>query len=621
MIFTIWCFTALGQVDTMALDSTQELTLSAVTVVSSARSSTANRQWSEEELVRGNRSNIGDLLQGSGSVHVKSYVPGGIATVSLRGAGTGRNSTTWNGMPLQGSTLGLLDYSLINVMLMEQVGVELGGDAGRYGTGSIGGNVALNNRRDFTLDEGFSFSSKTQAGSFGRFQQAAKFSLDKGKWWLSTRLAYDAAKNNFAFELRSDLPKKVNTNAAYEQLSFLQSIVYNASANQSLSLHFWTQYNYREVPPTLVQNISDAAVNDDFVRLQMIHERVYDAGIMWKNTLSYLADNNKFDDPRNGIVGINTSRQWYGKSKLSKTVDNSYWELGVSNRYTTATTINYESGRTQNQLNVFAYYALNLELWDFTASLRQEWLDKNVHPISGKLAATYQVNEELALGASLNRFYRSPGLNDQYWAPGGNINLTPERGWGAEFSLIYKPVKQLNFSAIVYQKRIENWIQWGLLESADFFSAINLPLVWSRGLEVALDYRIEMEKSSWYLYSAYQYNRSTYEFELSNPAIKSGEQTFYAPVNQAQIGVEWILKNWSAKYQQQYQSSVRTFTEPLDAWSTGMLAIGYQYRDTYYSLNVDNIWNTKYQIVERRINPGRRFSLGMNINLDQKFKK
>ena len=609
---------AYGQVDTMVVSPTKNLTLSEVTVRGSAHVSlsTADQQWMEAELIKGDKTNMADLLQGVASVHVKNAVPGGIATVSLRGAGTGRNSTTWNGMPLQGSTLGLLDYSLLNVMLMEEIKITLGGDAGRYGTGSIGGNVALNNRRNYTLNEGFSFASKTLLGSFGRFQQAAKLSFDKGKWWLTSRVAYSAAKNDFDYEIRPDLPRKKTTNAAYEQLSFLQSVGYQISEKESLSLHFWTQYNYREVPPTIVQSVSEAAVTDGFVRIQMVHERGVKCGMLWTNMLNYLADNNLYDDPRNGVMGVNNSNQWYAESKLSNSVKNSYWEVGVSNRHTTATTLNYESGRKQNQLNLFGYYALKMGLLDLSLSLRREWVDKNGNPISGKLAATYNLNEQLNVGASLNRFYRVPGLNDQFWAPGGNIDLTPECGWGTDITLQYNPIKQLRWSTTIYQKRIQNWIQWGLLESANFYSALNLPLVWSRGLESAVDFDFKTGKSKWLLHTAYQYNRSTYEFELINPVIKSGEQTFYAPVHQGQASLEWSRKDWTAIYHHRYQSSVRTFLDPLDAWSLGGLSLAYHQGDIHYRIDIDNIWDTNYKIIERRSSPGRNFSIGMNIRLN-----
>jgi len=42
-----------------------------------------------------------DLMQKFGYGHVRSYGPGGLTTLSLRGTGSGHSSILWNGIPLQ----------------------------------------------------------------------------------------------------------------------------------------------------------------------------------------------------------------------------------------------------------------------------------------------------------------------------------------------------------------------------------------------------------------------------------------------------------------------------------------------------------------------------------------
>ena len=177
--------------------------------------------WDAEEVSNSASINLSDLLQKSSSIHVKSYGSGGLATISVRGTGAGRSATVWNEMPLIGSTLGLLDYSLLNANLFEQVRFEVGGDAGRYGSGSIGGNVLLDNHDGGLSEGGYSVSVKTVLGSFERFQQGLKYSIRKGDWWATTRAVFETAEEDFMYRIREDLPDKTNTNAARRQLSIL----------------------------------------------------------------------------------------------------------------------------------------------------------------------------------------------------------------------------------------------------------------------------------------------------------------------------------------------------------------------------------------------------------------
>ncbi|MBA3901877.1 MAG: Plug domain-containing protein, partial [Bacteroidetes bacterium] len=56
---------------------------------------------------------LDELLSNQSRVGIKSYGAGGLATSSIRGAGSAHTAVLWNGFNLQSPTHGLVDLSLI----------------------------------------------------------------------------------------------------------------------------------------------------------------------------------------------------------------------------------------------------------------------------------------------------------------------------------------------------------------------------------------------------------------------------------------------------------------------------------------------------------------------------
>ena len=565
--------------------------------------------------------NLSDLLQKSSSIYVKSYGSGGLATISMRGTGAGRSATVWNGMPLIGSTLGLLDYSLLNANLFEQVRLNVGGDAGRYGSGSIGGNVLLDNQGDVLSEDGFAIGVKTVLGSFERYHQGLRYSFRNGKWWGATRAVFETAEEDFTYQIREDLPVITNTNAARKQLSVLQSIGYDVNERNELALHIWGQDNSRQIPPTTVQNRSEAEVLDKTLRLQGIWDSKLNDAFDLKTIAAASYNQNVFNDSLNVVFGDNAFSQLYFKSELSGTVTKGIWHAGWSNRYTKAATDNYASEQSQNQLAFFFDYSTKWKGLDLYASVREELLDGNLNPISGKVAVGYSWSPRWSLRATANKHFRTPALNDLYWAPGGDEGLQTEQGWSQELNIKYEVSERFNIGTNIYNHQIKNWIQWGLLEGSNFFSALNLPEVWSRGIEGFVNWNQSVGEHQWTTQLSYNYNLATYEFDLRNPSIEFGEQVFYTPIHQVTANINYSHRNFRVNYAHRYQSGVTTIVDPLDGFHLGNVSMEYKMKNVNVFLNVNNIWNTTYRVIERRPMPGRNYSIGVNFKLLNTSKK
>jgi len=69
------------------------------------------------------------------------------------------------------------------------------------------------------------------------------------------------------------------------------------------------------------------------------------------------------------------------------------------------------------------------------------------------------------------------------------------------------------------------------------------------------------------------------------------------------------------------QSGVNTIIDPLDGFHIGQLSAQYAFKRASIFAEVHNLWNESYRVIERRAMPGRHYAIGLNFELENKFKK
>jgi outer membrane cobalamin receptor len=110
---------------------------------------------------------------------------------------------------------------------------------------------------------------------------------------------------------------------------------------------------------------------------------------------------------------------------------------------------------------------------------------------------------------------------------------------------------------------------------------------------------------------------------LENPKIAKGEQLIYVPEQQAFAGLDLQKGDWHWQYRHTYTGSVSTLnTNDLAAYHLGFTALSYElvkknWQATLF-FNINNLWNTNYRVVERRVMPGRHFQLGLHLQIHKK---
>lgn len=579
-----------------------------VTATNSLRMAVGNpiQLWKIEDVSPLSGHSVADLLTSESNIFIKSYGAGSLATSSIRGGSAGHTAVLWNGIPLQSPMLGLLDLSLLPIQAVEQIRLEKGGNAALWGSGAIGGVLALDNKSDFK--NRLNIQSFSEFGSFGRWGQQLQIGGGNASFQSKTKLAHLQTQNNFQYRIRPDLPSVQQSNARLSQQNIWQDFYWKPKANQQLGLHFWQQFSHRQIPPTITQNNSQAYQDERTTRL-LLHWQQRQTHGMWQSKIAYFDEHL---DYFNYNLSKNHFSSFFAELQGQWTWNTSHSLLvGGTHRYTTAMSGGYETNPKEQRTALFSSYQWQQPKFQAQISLRQALVDASIVPLLPAFDFRYNPQENWQIQAKISRNYRLPTLNDRYWRPGGNPNLRPEQGWSAALHLAWQ-TERVTASLGGFHRKINDWILWSKLDNQAFWVPNNIAQVWSRGTEAHFSW-----KKSWaQLEMGYDWIRSTNEIALTLPRIEKGQQLYYTPQHQGFIRLKLEKNNWKFRYRQAYTAASNGINADLAPYWLANAQLQYHYKKkkhrTTLFFQLFNIWDTSYFVIERRVMPGRHFSIGLH---------
>lgn len=579
--------------------------------------------WDKNDLQNQEASHLGQLLSMESGVFVKSYGLGSSATTSMRGGSAGHTQVIWNGLPVQNPMLGQLDFSLIPIGFVDDVSVAYGGNTASWGSGAISGTVFLENK---PIDnEGVSASVRSELGSFGRFDQQVKMGFGEGKVRSVIRYFHQEAENDFSYELTPDMPERKQTNAAIKQDGLLHEFYWKPKQNQELSTQVWWQETYREIPPRMVQARSEAKQSDRFIRSAIRWKKWGEKkvlslrGGLFREKQGYVDPLAGLDTENNFWKGlVEVGQEWHISQKQKL-------QIGLNHHWLQSNAGAYGQPRQQNRTAAFALFRQRFGVWESQLNIRQELMDGGLVPIVPVVGLEGQVLDWLKVKGKVSRNYRLPTLNDLYWQPGGNPDLKPEQGWSEEVGmeiLKEKDHRIYKYEFTFFNRNISDWVQWAIVDGQSFYSPHNITKVWSGGIEQRIQVNWQLNKTNVRLKGGYDYIRSTYQEAVENPKFDKGEQLAYTPEHQWFGGLRIENENWSIAYQHRYTGRVGTLTfSELDNYHIGSLYLNYKFKTPVFQsrlfFHLENIWDTKYQVIEYRAMPGRYFRFGTSISFNK----
>lgn len=565
--------------------------------------------------------NVSNLLQSKGNVYIKNYGPGSLSTPSIRGGSAAHTLVLWNDLPIQSPSLGVLDFSLLPLSSFSTVTLQKGGNSTSWGSGAVSSTIQLQSKEPFSQRNHVQFG--LTGGSWNSRSYHGQVQTGNEKIQAITKVSYQSSNNDFNYSISPTLPVRVLQNAQFAMTNVMQDVHWKIHPRHLISIHSWYQTADRGIPPLTTQSVSAAQQQDEAKRVMLRWKSIGDNWII-NSRMGYFNEDNNYQDSILGVNAKNHFERYLFDSEIEQSFNSIFRGLvGFSHIRTQARSSGYNLEPEESRTAIHISLKAERKKWKVQMGSRQEWIDGKNVPLTPYVSGEFSINNDIRFTGNIHKVYRTPTLNDKYWAPGGNLNLLAEQGWsyelGGQVSQSWSNTL-LMCKSNFYTRKIKDWILWAPLEGQLFFSANNIATVWSRGAEQNVEVQVSHQGYKFVWVAQYDYTLSTNEISLEQPKIAKGEQLLYTPVHNASLSANVISGDWRFGYSHRFVGATHGVNEDIPSYNFGGVAIGCtclkKDHNISFDFKVDNIWNSNYVIVERRPMPGRNYTLEINYRIN-----
>ncbi|MEN6617928.1 MAG: TonB-dependent receptor plug domain-containing protein [Rikenellaceae bacterium] len=580
-------------------------------------------------VLQGNQTkSLSELLSDNTMVYIKSLGQGALSTSSFRGTSSGHTQVNWNGININPAMSGSFDFSQIPVFFADNVTLYHGGGHLKNGTGGLGGSININNKADW--NDSTRLRAFTEVGSYGTYTAASSLKFMTKNALYRTRLYYQQSENDYRYlnnVFRKEDFYEYRKEAKYKIAGILQESYFKISGNSGISSNLWLQYGDRRLPQPIIVNITQ-------------HEKQKDASIKYLLDYNYIKGDHDFSLKGAYLLNILDYDKWfdndyfphegsYNRSQSIQLIGNYLYQqsqefningtLRYSHDFINAP--NYSKRRiSRNILSMQTGVLWNAASWlTVNGHMMLEVNDKRYAPTFSAGFSSPIINRILVAKANISYNYKFPSMNDLYWQPGGNPDLSPEKGFSYDATLTYNSVIRDHFilksEVTCYLMNIDNWIMW-LPTMNWYWEPRNVQNVLSYGLEVLAECNFVFDNLKAKVGINYSYSPSINReenFDGDNTYLK---QLPYIPLHKANARFSLDYKNFHFSYQVCYTG--KRYTSADESYST----VAYTIHDTGVSydffinhrykatpkLSVNNLFDAYYESTQYYPMPLRNIS-------------
>jgi vitamin B12 transporter len=568
--------------------------------------------------------NIATLLSEQSPVFLRSYGPGGVATLSVRGTNSSQSAIFWNGINLNQPNMGMTDLSRISSFEFSDISLQSGGASALLGSGVIGGSLQLSNAMKFSTPVK---SSVLLTGStIGRITGGVKINTGKSRLAYSGSMIGEWNPNDFKYTDYSGNRVRLD-HALVKSVSTIHQADYILNPRQHLSAGIWFQTTDRQIPPTMTMASGDQQQWDQALRSSL--QWTYMAKKQSYLVRTAFIDEKEHYQSKNALLDefyhLNTLQaEFEYKRYISKQIT---LGTGTSGRSTRADVPYYEGIEYQPEGSVWLALAYSHAITGIKSviNLRQDFSNGYKIPFCPSLSAEVPFSKHFSTSFGVSRNFRVPSMNDRYWIPGGNPDLLPESSWNIQAGGAYKYQSgeniQSRISVDIYNLFIDNLIQWIPVDEA-IWSPQNVQKVWSRGIEISSKTDFKMYGFNGYFRFGYNYTPSTYRETNPGGSDVQNKQLIYIPLHKvvetfyAGKGKYYTMFSYSLTGKRYVQSDNE---KSLPAYSLLDFYAGTTFKTKKSGFRVQaeirNLMNKTYQSVLYYPEPGISFSINLLISI------
>lgn len=615
---------------------------------------------------------MADILTYNSSLYVKNYGRATLSTVSFRGTSPSHTQVTWNGMRINNPMLGMTDFSTIPSFFVDKAALLHGSSSISETGGALGGVVQLSSVPQTTDSSRVELQYVQGIGSFSTFDEFLRFNFESQKWSTSSRVSYSSSPNDYKYVNRDKkvniydedhniigqyYPTERNRSGSFKDFNAMQQVYFNGGKAGKFGLDVWYLNMNRELP-LLTTDYGDERGFENRQREQTLRAVLSwnKYATKWNGSLNagYAYTNLKYDYKREIAPGM-----WSVMTRSRSRVNTAFGR-GEATWYPVSQWL-FTANLALHQHFVYSHDK-NIILVDGGSAI--VGYDKARMELSGSLSAKYQpipsvglsmtLREEifgdktafipaffadylaykpinLMFKGSVSRNHKFPTLNDLYFLPGGNPDLSDESGFTYDIGVSMAKSGNrtlpwlISASANWFDSYIDDWIIW-LPTTKGFFSPRNVKQVHAYGIESRMNFEI-MPHRDWglSLSGTYSWTPSVNRGEPVSPADKSvGKQLPYVPRHSASITGRLGWKQWSLTYKWAFYSKRYTMSSS-DVSLSGQLPeyfmsnivvqrdLTFRPVDLQLKVAVNNLFNEHYMSVLSHPMPGINFEFFVSV--------
>lgn len=209
--------------------------------------------------------------------------------------------------------------------------------------------------------------------------------------------------------------------------------------------------------------------------------------------------------------------------------------------------------------------------------------------------------------------FRAPTLNDLYYTLVGNRNLRPEYTRQLDFGVTYAD-RWFNIQADWYYNHVEDRIVCLPLKGSYQWTMLNYGYTRCMGVDVSVGARYRQH--SLLLTGTFQDDRNR-----TDPTEDAYDDYIaYSPVWSFTAVYTFAWKRLSAALShmfvdKRYWTAENAIEDPLEAYHCTDVKVGYRYKHIAVEAECQDVFDVRYEMIQRWPMPGRRFALTLKCHL------
>jgi len=577
---------------------------------------------------------LADLININLPIYIKQDA-GGLSTIHFRGTGANHTAIMFNGININSLTLGQTNLSNIPAFLFDEVKVQYGGSSSLYGTDAIGGSIQLNNKEEW--NKGFSAGIQKDFASFHSNFTGLKIGFSNNKFRYALKIFQQKCKNDFPFLNtavkdfeKDEFIRDTTKNAGFINTGLLQEINYKISTKLKSYVKLWYENADRQIQPNMSSNYYGGSFDSiEYKNLRLVSGLQFHSGKhKFSSDFGYIYDYQIFDNDSSQTIATKSiiSNLNYFNSDFFK----GDFNVGVNFMHIIPEVYAYKENLRENRLDLFiSYKKLIIKKLTSSINLREVFVSNYELNFSPSIGFNYLLLTSLKhfwdYKFSVSRSYKTPTLNDRFWASSGNPDLLPEEGINYELNSLYKLTNKkskIQLSLTGFYMLVDNWIQWVYV---DTWRPKNIKKVQNKGIEASIETGFKVLKLQFNSGVNYSYTNAT-EIKSYINSKTDRKQLIYTPEHLCKAFISIDYKRFTLFGSASY-TGIR-YTEsykPLEEYYLINTSIGKTliYKHHIFSINfkINNILDKAYQNQERYAMPGRNFAISIKYSINNlKFK-